>query len=325
MMATFTHDDSADPQRDPPTPNPQPPTPTVGFVGAGKGGQTLGAALAAAGVPVVAVASRSRASAERLAALAGVPPEGVCVTGAEVVQRAELTFLTVPDDAIAVAVAEISAAGGWRAGHAVAHCSGALSSAVLEAAARAGCAVASFHPLQTFAAPPLDQAAAARTLQGTVFGLEGDAALRPVLEGLVARLGGRPLWLRPEDKPLYHAAAVLASNYTVTLVALGAELLAACGLDNAEAVAALLPLLRGTLANLEALGVPGALTGPLVRGDAGTVARHLVRLDALAPQIAAVYRALGLAAVPYAAARAQAPPTALAAAAAALEEGGETR
>jgi predicted short-subunit dehydrogenase-like oxidoreductase (DUF2520 family) len=311
--------DAADLPQDQLTPGPTPPT--VGFLGAGKGGQTLGAALAAAGVPVVAVASRTRTSAERLAALAGVPPEGVCVTGAEVVQRAELTFLTVPDDAIAVAVAEISAAGGWRAGHAVAHCSGALPSAVLGAATAAGCAVASFHPLQTFAAPPVDQAAAVRTLQGAVFGLEGDAGLRPMLEGLVARLGGRPLWLRPEDKPLYHAAAVLASNYTVTLVALGAELLAHCGLDNPAAVAALLPLLRGTLANLEALGVPDALTGPLVRGDAGTVARHLARLDALAPHIAAVYRALGLAAVPYAQARAQAPPAALAAAAAALDEG----
>jgi predicted short-subunit dehydrogenase-like oxidoreductase (DUF2520 family) len=297
--------------------------PTVGFVGAGKGGQTLGAALAAAGVPVVAVASRSRASAERLAVLAGVPPEGICVTGAEVVQRAELTFLTVPDDAIAVAVAEITAAGGWRVGHGVAHCSGALPSAALAAAAESGCLVASFHPLQTFAAPPVDQAAAMRTLQGAVFGVEGDAALRPMLEMLVRRLGGHPLWLRPEDKPLYHAAAVLASNYTVTLVALGAELLAHCGLDSPAAVAALLPLLRGTLANLEALGVPGALTGPLVRGDAGTIARHLARLDALTPHIAAVYRALGLAAVPYAAARAQAPPAALAAAAAALEPSNE--
>ncbi len=293
--------------------------PTVGFVGAGKGGQTLGAALAAAGVPVVAVASRTRASAERLAALAGVPPEGVCVTGAEVVQRADLTFLTVPDDAIAVAVAEIAAEDGWGAGHAVVHCSGALPSAVLAAAAAGGCAIASFHPLQTFAALPVDSAAAVRTLQGAVFGLEGDAVLRPVLELLVARLGGHPLWLRAEDKPLYHAAAVLASNYTVALVALGAELLAHCGLDSAEAVAALVPLLRGTLANLEALGLPEALTGPLVRGDAGTIVRHLARLDALAPHIAAVYRALGLAAVPYAQARAQASPAALAAAAAALE------
>src|SRR5438067_8493956 len=94
--------------------NPQSAIPTVGFVGAGKGGQTLGAALAAAGLRVVAVASRSCDSAERLAALAAVPPDGICAGAGEVAARAELTFLTVPDDAIAGAVHEINQAGGWR-------------------------------------------------------------------------------------------------------------------------------------------------------------------------------------------------------------------
>ena len=292
--------------------------PTVGFVGAGKGGQTLAAAMAAAGVRVVAVASRARASAERLAALAGVPPEGICDHAGQVPGRAELTFLTVPDDAIAGAVAQITAAGGWRAGHAVAHCSGALPSAVLADAAAAGCRVASFHPLQTFAAVPPDVATAVRAVAGVMFGLEGDPALRPVLEALVGRLGGQALWVRAEDKPLYHAAAVLASNYTVTLVGLGAALLESCGLPHDTAVAALLPLLRGTLTNLAALGVPAALTGPLVRGDVGTLARHLEQLDARAPPIATVYRALGQAALPYARARALAPPEILDAAAALL-------
>ena len=196
--------------------------PTIGFVGAGKGGQTLAAALAAAGMPVVAVASRSPLSAARLAALAGIPRSGVYATGAEVAAQAELTFLTVPDDAIAVAAGEITAAGGWRPGHAVLHCSGALSSAVLPAAAAHGCRTASFHPLQTFAVVPADRAEAVARLTGIVFGLEGDDALRPVLETLAVRLGGRPLWLQPEEKPIYHAAAVLTSNYTVVLVALAA-------------------------------------------------------------------------------------------------------
>src|SRR6478609_11658118 len=97
--------------------------PTVGFIGAGKGGQTLGAALAAAGVRVVAVASRTRASAERLAALAGVPADGVCAAPGEVTARADLTFLTVPDDAIAGAVAQITEERGWVVGHAIVHCS----------------------------------------------------------------------------------------------------------------------------------------------------------------------------------------------------------
>jgi predicted short-subunit dehydrogenase-like oxidoreductase (DUF2520 family) len=294
--------------------------PTVGFVGAGKGGQTLAAALARAGVRVVAVASRSRASAERLAALAHVPPAGVCDVAEEVPSRAELTFLTVPDDAIAGAVAQITAAGGWQAGHAVVHCSGALPSTVLAPAGLAGCLIASFHPLQTFAAVPANADTAARALTGVMFGLEGDVTLRAVLEALVMRLGGQALWVRAEDKPLYHAAAVLASNYTVTLLGLGASLLESCGLPHDMAVAALLPLLRGTLANLATLGIPDALTGPLVRGDVGTVERHLAQLDARAPEIAPVYRALGLAAIPYARARGLASPEALAAAEAALRD-----
>src|SRR5690349_4332913 len=210
--------------------------PSVGFVGAGKGGQTLAAAFAAAGVRVVAVASRSRASAERLAVLAGVPPAGVRDVAEEVPGRAELTFLTVPDDAIAGAVAQITTAGGWRAGHAVVHCSGALPSALLAPAAAAGCVIASFHPLQTFAAVPPDVATAVRALAGVVFGLEGDPTLRPALEALVARVDGQALWVRADDKPLYHAAAVLASNYTVALIGLGAALLERCGLPHDTAV-----------------------------------------------------------------------------------------
>ena len=104
--------------------------PTVGFVGAGKGGQTLAAALAAAGVRVVAVASRSEASARRLAELAGVPPDGVSTDAAKVPAQAEITLLTVPDDAIHGAVTEICAGHGWRRGHAVVHCSGALPSSI---------------------------------------------------------------------------------------------------------------------------------------------------------------------------------------------------
>jgi predicted short-subunit dehydrogenase-like oxidoreductase (DUF2520 family) len=277
--------------------------PSVGFVGAGKGGQTLAAALARAGVRVTAVASRSRASAERLAALAGVPPEGVCDHAGDVPARAQLTLLTVPDDAIAGAVGEICAAHGWRPGHAVVHCSGALPSRLLNCARAEGSPAASFHPLQAFARRPPDVAAATAALEGIVFGLEGDALLRPALERLAVVLGGRPLWLDAAVKPLYHAAAVLASNYVVTLAAAGADLLGRCGLAPDDALRALLPLLTGTLTNLSALGLPDALTGPLSRGDAGTIAGHLAALDAADPAVAALYRSLGRATVPLALAK----------------------
>jgi predicted short-subunit dehydrogenase-like oxidoreductase (DUF2520 family) len=277
--------------------------PTVGFVGAGKGGQTLAAALAAVGVRVTAVASRSRASAERLAELAGIPADSVCDSAADVPARAQLTLLTVPDDAIGGAVAEICAARGWRPGHAVVHCSGALPSSLLDCARAEGSPAGSFHPLQAFAARPSDAAQATARLQGIVFGLEGDENLLPTLERMAVLLGGRPLLLQPDTKPLYHAAAVMASNYAVTLMGQSAELLARCGLAGPDAVRALLPLLAGTMENLAALGLPQALTGPLSRGDAGTIARHLTHLDAVAPDVAGLYRCLGRATLPFALAK----------------------
>ncbi|MGI8588603.1 MAG: Rossmann-like and DUF2520 domain-containing protein [Chloroflexia bacterium] len=277
--------------------------PSVGFVGAGKGGQTLAAAMATIGVRVTAVASRSRASAERLAELAGVPSSGVRDRAAEVPALAQIVLLTVPDDAIGGAVTEICRAKAWHPGHAVVHCSGALPSSLLDCARAEGSPAGSFHPLQAFAQRPPDAATASAQLEGIVFGIEGDALLRPALERFAVLLGGRPLWLLPETKPLYHAAAVIASNYLVTLVGTSAELLAGCGLDADQSVSALLPLLHGTMANLAALGVPGALTGPLSRGDTGTIARHLAHLDGASPEAAALYRCLGLATVPFALAK----------------------
>ena len=142
--------------------------PTGGFVGAGKGGQTLAAALAAGGVRVTAVASRSRGSAERLAELAGIPADSVCDSAAEYAGARPIDVLTVPDDAIGGAVAEICAARGWRPGHAVVHCSGALPSSLLDCARAEGSPAGSFHPLQAFAARPSDAGQATARLQGIV-------------------------------------------------------------------------------------------------------------------------------------------------------------
>ena len=272
--------------------------PTIGFVGAGKGGQTLAAALALRGVRVVAVASRSRQSAERLAGLTGAGADVVCENPAQVAANAQLTFLTVPDDAIQGAVDGVCREDGWQHGHAVVHCSGALPSSVLSCAHTEGSPVGSFHPLQAFATPPVDAEEAASRVRGIVFGLEGDEILRPTLERLAVILEGVPLWLKPEDKTLYHAAAVISSNYAVTLLATAATLLSHIGISREQALAALLPLLRGTLRNIETQGIPDALTGPIARGDSGTVARHLQRLDATDPFIADLYRALGAATIP---------------------------
>ncbi len=173
----------------------------------------------------------------------------------------------------------------------MAHTSGALAGAVLASAAAAGACVGSWHPLAAFAARggPLPS--------GLTFAVEGPAPLSAALHRLTAALGGRALDLQAADKPRYHLAAVLASNYSVVLAALATELLGDIGIAPPDALAALLPLLETTLVNLRAQGLPGALTGPLVRGDAGTISRHLA-IMADQPALLAAYQALAVAALP---------------------------
>ncbi|HUP28373.1 MAG TPA: DUF2520 domain-containing protein, partial [Chloroflexia bacterium] len=180
----------------------------------------------------------------------------------------------------------------------VVHCSGALSSTVLQPARDMGALTASFHPLQAFA----DLSAAIENLPGSTFALEGDEALVSQLDVLVDLLGGTPLHLRAEDKILYHAAAAIASNYTVTLAALASDLLVREGIagDSNQALRYLMPLLHGTIQNLDSTGLPDALTGPIARGDTGTVAAHLAALDECAPEMAHVYRHLARLTLPLA-------------------------
>ncbi len=265
----------------------------VGFIGAGKVGAALAACLQDAGYPVVAVASRTRAAAEAFAA--AMPGCRVLATAQEVADAADLVFITTPDDAIR----EVAQGVRWRPGASVVHTSGAESSEALAAAAAQGAAVGSLHPLQTFA----DAAQARLNLPGSVFAVEAEGDLKATLMAIVEALRGTAIELRPEDKALYHAAAVLVSNYTVTLAKLASDLWLRFGWERPAAVKALLPLLKGTLANIEALGVPGALTGPVARGDADTVERHLAALAAADPDLVAVYRELALQTIPVALAK----------------------
>jgi len=214
------------------------------------------------------------------------------------VAASAMVFLTVPDDAIQPLCEQIARQGGWKPGQFVVHCSGALPSDVLMAAKEQGALVASFHPLQTFAS--LD--AAMSNLPGSTFGIEGDPPVVEALDRLVVLLGGASLHLTREQKTLYHAAATIASNYTVALAALASDLLVSAGVadDEDTALRYLLPLLRGTVENLTKLGLPGALTGPLARGDAGTVARHIEALEANDPALVDLYKVLAKTALPLA-------------------------
>jgi predicted short-subunit dehydrogenase-like oxidoreductase (DUF2520 family) len=139
-------------------------------------------------------------------------------------------------------------------------------------------------------------------MPGSTFALEGDGALLECLRQMVAALRGRAVELRPQDKALYHAAAVLVSNYVVTLMDMATRLWQQFGADPDLAAQALLPLLQGTVDNLRRLGLPDALTGPIARGDLGTVRRHMVALEATAPDLLPAYREMGLRTIPIAAA-----------------------
>ncbi len=269
----------------------------IGFIGAGKVGTALAALLHQRGAHVAAVAGRTSGSSFEMALGAGLSAS-VAKDRAGVLASASIVFLTVTDDAIKPLCEEIAANEGWRAGQGVVHCSGALPSTILSAAGEQGALVASFHPLQAFASLQ----AALKNMPGSTFALEGDETLVAQLEQLAEALGGTSLRMRPEDKTLYHAAAVISSNYLVTLAALASDLLVREGVspDATTAVRHLVPLLRGTLENLQAVGLPWALTGPLVRGDAGTVQRHLKALEEIAPDTADLYRHLARLTLPMA-------------------------
>ncbi len=281
--------------------------PRLGVVGVGAVGTTLAWSLAACGYPVVAVTGRTPATARWLAEQ--LPGCRVGASPAAVAAQAELVILAVPDDALSSVAAAIP----WRAMQAVIHCSGASPADVLAYAGEHGALYGSFHPLVSIPRRrPAHADEALTRLAGCTFAIEAPPPLAQVLEEMAHRLGARTIALAGKDRVPYHLAAVLASNYLVALVAASTDLWGEFGVSRAEALAALLPLLRSTLANLEQLGLPESLTGPIARGDVGTVRAHLAYLASQeasqtcdAAVLAAVYRALGLLSLPLARAKGQ--------------------
>jgi predicted short-subunit dehydrogenase-like oxidoreductase (DUF2520 family) len=255
------------------------------IVGAGMVGRGLAAALHAKGAAVAAVASRRLASAEAAAGLAG----GAFATtdAAQAARRGDAVVLSVPDDAVAAVCERVAAGGGFAPGDVAVHCSGALGSDALAAARARRASALAFHPIQTFAR--VDPA----LFEGIVCSLEGDPDAVALGRAMAALLGARPVAVRPEDKALYHAALCVACNYFATLADAGAALLEQAGFGG-DALDALLPLLRGTVDNLARVGLPGALTGPISRGDVATLREHLAQLDARAPALLPLYRCVGL-------------------------------
>jgi predicted short-subunit dehydrogenase-like oxidoreductase (DUF2520 family) len=253
--------------------------PRLGFIGAGRVGIVLGAAFVKAGWPVTAVASRNPERRQRFQS--AVPNAKGYAEPAAVLDDVEVAFLTVPDDAIG------PVAQGLRlySGQALVHTSGLLASSVLEPARAAGTMLGSFHPLVAFADPER----ALADLRGATVALEGDEPLVAMLGELAEAIGAQPVRVPPEGKPAYHAAAVLAAGGFVALLDAIAELGRGAGLDEQQSLAVYAPLVRQSLANAERLGIRSALTGPIVRGDTGTVEAHLRAMRALAPGAVELY------------------------------------
>jgi predicted short-subunit dehydrogenase-like oxidoreductase (DUF2520 family) len=259
-----------------------PPRLRVGVVGTGRAGSVLGAALARAGHAVVAayaVSETSRLRADAL--LPGVP----IVSVEHVLAEADLVLLTVPDDVLPGLVAGLADTGAVRPGQFIAHASGRFGYAVLDPATRAGALPLALHPVMTFTGTSIDLA----RLDGVPFGVTAPDELRPAAEALVVEMGGDPVWVAEGHRVLYHAALAHGSNHLVTLEAQVLDLLRAAGVDEPARLVA--PLLSAALDNVLRYG-DAALTGPVMRGDAGTVAAHVHDIGAVSPAARATYVAL---------------------------------
>ena len=267
--------------------------PKLGFIGAGTVGTALAIRLSERGYPVVAVSSRNQTSAGKLAQV--IDGCHAAASSQAVADSAELVFITTPDDAITTVVSAVK----WHPGQSVVHCSGADSVDSLEPARKQGASVGAIHPLQTFAS--VEQAI--NNISGSTFALEAEEPLLSILKDIATTLDGSWIELTANDKVLYHAAAVIACNYLVTLVKLATDLWQTFDVPPEQATQALLPLLRGTIANIERVGIPQCLTGPIARGDTGTITKHIDALEKAAPALLPTYRDLGRQTIPIALAK----------------------
>src|SRR3954462_11869486 len=252
----------------------------VGAIGAGRVGAVLTAALARAGHRPVAVAAVSRASRRRAETLV---PDAEVLPPDDVAARADLLLLSVPDDVLAQLAIGLAAAGAVRPGTLVAHTSGAHGYRVLEPLLASGALPMALHPVMTFTGTDVDL----QRLAGASFGVTAPDELRLAAEALVIEMGAEPVWIAEDARPLYHAALALGANQLVTLVNQAGDLLRQAGVETPGRM--LGPLLGAALDNALRHG-DAALTGPVARGDAGTVQAHLQVLDD--PAVRAAYVAL---------------------------------
>lgn len=259
----------------------------IGIIGAGVVGTAIGTLLRQKGFSITGVASRSMASAEQAVRYIG---EGAASTDLlSTAKQAGVVFITTPDGAIASVCEKIASHKGFSSGTTVIHCCGAHSAELISSARNCGARILSIHPLQTMA--DTDQAVA--NLPGSFFALDGDDEAIAVGKEIIEALGGTVMVIPSEGKMLYHAAAVTACNYFVALVFQALKMFEAVDIPPDKGFPALMPLIKGTVKNMDRVGIPKALTGPIERGDLKTIEGHLAAFDRMMPEGKKIYCDMG--------------------------------
>lgn len=247
--------------------------PRIAFIGAGRIARALSQALEQAGYPLSAVASRSAGSSAVLAQATGAQDFGTDIQAAA--DNCDVLFLTVPDDAIQTTAQALQ----LRPDQAAVHCSGATELGALHSLAQQGAATGGFHPLFLFAGLPDD----AQKMRGCSITLEAPPALLTSLQQMVQALGCHPLTIPAGQRALYHGAANYAASFVLCIMAEATRLWAHMGIAPADAERALWPMLKGTVASAEKVGLSGALAGAISRGDVAVLERHIAALASLPP------------------------------------------
>jgi len=261
--------------------------PSFVIVGCGKVGTILAKQMKSSGYQLIGLASRSLSSAQKAAdetktkLFSDIPWE--------VTTAADIVFITTPDGIIQEASRKIAENNGFKQNAVVLHCSGALPSTILAPAKTCGASIGSMHPLQSFASSESDT----NPFKGIIAAIEGEENAIHIARQIAADLGSISLTIKTDGKTLYHAAAVVASNYLVALQDLAFKLLQISGIPEKSAFQVLGPLISGTLSNIEKVGTVKALTGPIVRGDSETVKKHVDEIGSMAPELLTLYRTKG--------------------------------
>lgn len=256
------------------------------IVGAGMVGTAIGFLLKKAGHNIAAIADPSDSHLKRAKAYTGATGYHLA---SEAANSGDCILITTPDDHILNVCADIAQQSSLRRKK-VFHMSGAGGLDLLMPAAQAGAAIASIHPLQSFSS--IDGAIA--SIPGSYFGVTAGAGAKKISADIVRDLQGIALFISPEQKPLYHAAACIASNYLVALMSVVEEIYLSIGLSAEDARRAYLPLVYGSLKNIVKQGCPAALTGPIARGDAGTIQKHIKAINNNLSRLSPLYRELGI-------------------------------